>query len=69
MANAELRELRKLCHARFDVRWKYGKVSRSKAYQQLADMMGLTRETAHIGMFDKEQCKNYYHYYQRRRRI
>ncbi|MFJ7407143.1 MULTISPECIES: zinc-finger-containing protein [unclassified Lysinibacillus] len=57
MANAELRELRKLCHARFDVRWKYGKVSRSKAYQQLADMMGLTRELAHIGMFDKEQCK------------
>ncbi|MFJ8103369.1 zinc-finger-containing protein [Lysinibacillus sp. NPDC096212] len=28
MANAELRELRKLCHARFDVRWKFGKVSR-----------------------------------------
>lgn len=57
MANAELRELRTLCHSRFDVRWKTGKVSRSKAYQQLAQMMNLPPEEAHIGMFDEKQCK------------
>lgn len=57
MANANLRELRKLCHARFDVRWKTGKVSRSKAYKQLAEMMDLSPDKAHIGMFDETQCK------------
>lgn len=57
MANAELRELRRLCHARFDVRWKTKKVSRSKAYQQLAEMMNLPAEKAHIGMFDVSQCE------------
>ncbi len=56
MANSNLRSLRKECHRRFDVRWKTGKVSRSKAYQQLAEMMNLPSEKAHIGMFDKVQC-------------
>lgn len=57
MANSGLRKLRKLCHARFDVRWKTKKVSRTKAYQQLAEMMKLPPEKAHIGMFDEIQCK------------
>lgn len=57
MANSELRSLRKECHKRFDVRWKTRQVSRNKAYQQLAKMMDLPPEKAHIGMFDKEQCK------------
>lgn len=56
MANTELRELRKLCHERFDVRWKTKKISRSKSYQQLAEMMNLPSKEAHIGMFNKEQC-------------
>lgn len=57
MANSELRGLRKECHRRFDVRWKTKQVSRSKAYQQLAGMMDLPPEKAHIGMFDETQCK------------
>ena len=57
MANSKLRSLRKECHKRFDVRWKTRQVSRSKAYQQLAEMMDLPPEQAHIGMFDETQCK------------
>lgn len=57
LANAELRELRKQCHKKFDPIWKSGKMKRPEAYKWLAQQMGL--EEAHIGAFDVEQCKKF----------
>ncbi len=57
MANAEHRELKKECHARFDDFWKTGAMSRHKAYRKLQKIMGLPAKKAHIGMFSVEQCR------------
>lgn len=58
MANQRLRELRKTAHSIFDPMWrgKY-KMSRSKAYAWMAEVMDLPGEKAHIGMFNDDQCK------------
>ena len=57
LANRELRKAKMAAHAAFDPWWKSGKVSRHKAYELLAEKMGLTKEQAHIGMFDVMQCE------------
>lgn len=57
LANPELRKAKMAAHAAFDPWWKSGRMSRHKAYRLLAEKMGLTKEQAHIGMFDVEQCK------------
>lgn len=59
-ARQELRELRKLCHARFDFLWKEGAMSRSEAYQFLQKIMNLAdpNET-HIAKFDEERCRRF----------
>ncbi len=58
-ADAELRNLRHRCHQCFDPGWaqraRWG--NRRKAYQWLQRFMGMTEEQAHIGLFDKEQCR------------
>ena len=57
LANRELRELRKKCHALFDIKWKTGQMKRGKCYGWLKKEMGLTRSTdAHIARFNVEQC-------------
>lgn len=57
LADRELRSLRRLCHAHFDVLWKSRQMTRSQAYKWLQRVMSLPRDKAHIGMFDKEQCR------------
>lgn len=57
MANAELREWKKKAHALFDPLWKSKRLSRGKCYLFLQDMMELTGDEAHIGMFDIDKCK------------
>ncbi|WEG13976.1 zinc-finger-containing protein [Pullulanibacillus sp. KACC 23026] len=56
MANYNLRQMRKRTHAAFDPIWKYKRMSRSKAYQWMSEVMNLPPDKAHIGMFDEEQC-------------
>lgn len=57
LANAELREWKKKAHASFDPLWKTKKLSRSGSYLFLQDLMGVTGDKAHIGMFDVPECK------------
>ncbi|KYC41175.1 hypothetical protein WA1_03560 [Scytonema hofmannii PCC 7110] len=57
LANRQLRHWRRNAHACFDPIWKSGKMSRKKAYKWLCEQMGLTREKAHIAMFDEQQCR------------
>lgn len=64
LANAELRTAKIRAHDAFDPIWRYlverhgysKGFARHKAYEWLAERMGLTIETAHIGMFDVAQC-------------
>lgn len=57
-ATAETRALRHRCHEIFDPSWRDRTrfPSRNAAYRWLAKVMGLSRDDAHIGMFDREQC-------------
>ena len=57
LANPELRELRKKCHAEFDPIWKNYSVSRNVAYKWMMSVMQLPSKSCHIAMFDVEQCK------------
>lgn len=52
MADKELRELRKQCHALLDPLWKNKEMSRQVAYALLYQKTG----TKHIGWTDKEDC-------------
>jgi len=54
MANKELRNLRMKCHAKFDVLWKSGYLTRRQAYKYLSELMEMG--SAHIGNFNEEQC-------------
>lgn len=57
LANEKLRELRKSAHYAVDVYWQTGKRTRSAVYAHIAVLMGLTKDKAHIGKFDEQQCK------------
>jgi len=70
LANAELREWKKRAHAAFDPIWRerfarknaidptYKKgMARGGRYKCLAELMGITRQECHIGMFDISQCQ------------
>lgn len=55
-ADKATRFARRLAHQAFDPLWRSRRMSRSGAYQWLADQMGLPPEKTHIGMFDQAQC-------------
>jgi len=57
MANARLRELKKMAHELFDPMWRNGPMKRWQAYSWLARKMDMTRKEAHIGEFDESQCE------------
>lgn len=57
LANAQLRALRRRAHAFFDRMWKNGGMTRGAAYRRLSEVMGMTKEEAHIGKFDAVQCR------------
>ncbi|WP_216619040.1 zinc-finger-containing protein [Corallococcus carmarthensis] len=55
LANRELRELKKECHALFDPIWKQNKrIKREHAYERLAKVLGIPVNECHFGWFDKE---------------
>jgi hypothetical protein len=57
LANGELRAARVKLHLMFDRKWKQPNMSRSRAYEWLADKLGLEKSHCHIGHFDLELCK------------
>jgi len=65
LANKELRELRKECHALFDNRWKVKLIGnaeskskiRNAEYQWLADKLGITKEECHFSQMSLELMK------------
>lgn len=56
LANKELRELRKKCHALIDPYWKKGKYSRTDVYKRMSKALNIPMKETHIGMFDEEKC-------------
>lgn len=56
LANEELRTWRKRAHSLFDRLWKGG-VDRKTAYRLLCQLMGITKEEAHIAKFGIEECR------------
>lgn len=58
LANAELREWRKLAHAAFDALWRgRGSGARAAAYRWLARELEMDLDDCHIAMFDVEMCR------------
>ena len=57
LANAELREWRKVAHQYFDRLWKDKWMTRTKAYTWLQRQMEMTKDEAHIGSFSIEECQ------------
>lgn len=57
LANQELREARTAAHEAFDPLWRDCAITRKEAYRWLAQMLDLTEDECHIGMFDLEMCK------------
>ncbi|MCM3273768.1 zinc-finger-containing protein [Paenibacillus elgii] len=54
LADRELRDLKKECHALFDPVWKENKnIKREQAYGRLASVLGIPHEECHFGWFDK----------------
>jgi len=57
LSTDEERKARMSAHKEFDPLWKNGSISRSQAYAELSDYLGLSKEKTHIGMFDVETCQ------------
>lgn len=56
LANAELRQAKKVAHALFDPLWHGNPKSRSNAYKWLAKALGIPESECHIGMMDAGRC-------------
>lgn len=56
-ANKETKEARIAAHAAFDGHWQELGLQRNEGYRLLRDIMGMSKEEAHIANFDKEQCQ------------
>lgn len=61
LANARLRTLKKEAHKQFDPIWKSGLMSRREAYRWLSNMLNISLEDCHIGMFDIKMCQRTIH--------
>ena len=61
LANERLRTLKAEAHKQFDPIWKSGLMSRKQAYNWLADMLRISVEDCHIGMFDIKMCQKVIH--------
>ena len=64
LANAEMREWKKKCHALFDPFWQQAKkgrqILRKNLYIRLAGEMGIDVPDCHFGYFNMEQLKRAY---------
>ena len=57
MADRKLRLKRVKAHKAFDWAWESKRLTRTEAYELLADVLGVSRDDAHIGMLDLEDCQ------------
>lgn len=57
LASKNLRQLKSIAHSHFDPIWRGREMSRSNAYQYLADRLGIDKRDCHIGMFDENTCR------------
>lgn len=57
LANAELRQAKKVAHAAFDPLWKSRAMKRRDAYAWLAGELGIAKANCHIGMMDVDGCR------------
>ncbi len=60
LANKQLRNWKKIAHKYFDVSWKAGSMSRSRAYAWLSKKLQVEQDKCHIGMFDVSLCMKVY---------
>lgn len=56
-ADKATKQARMAAHAEFDKLWSQGQMDRKEAYSWLMDAMGKSRDDAHIGKFNKEECQ------------
>lgn len=54
----DLKSLRTYTHNAFDELWKNGGLTRSEAYEWLAEAMNLPAKKAHIALFTANQCRH-----------
>lgn len=57
LANGELREMRSQVHWDFDQIWQLKHMTRTQAYEWLAEQMGISQEDCHVAMFDIVKCQ------------
>ncbi len=57
LADRHTRNMRKAVHNAFDPLWKRGTIKRSRAYETLAERMGIEVFNCHVGMFTVDQCR------------
>jgi len=57
MADQKLRDARKHCKPVFNQIWQSGRMNRTRAYQWLAEKMGIPARECHFGWFNVEQCQ------------
>ena len=57
LANAELRAMKSKAHKAFDPLWKEGYMSRREAYTWLSEVLDISSDECHIGMFDVPRCE------------
>lgn len=56
-ADRDTRKARMRAHEAFDRLWKTEKMTRTRAYIWLANMLDVERDKCHIGLFDVTMCK------------
>lgn len=54
LATREMKVLKKACHELFDTAWKTRKISRSYAYQRMAELLDIPGSKCHFGYFETE---------------
>ena len=57
LADAPIRHARKTCKEPFEALHRTGKLTRSDAYQKLADKLGIDVGECHFGWFSIDMCK------------
>lgn len=58
LANAEMKRLKKLCHAYFDSCWKSRKLKRNNAYKILSKKLNISVSDCHFGYFNTDMLNN-----------
>lgn len=63
LADAEMREMKRKCHDKFDSLWKWASTGkkrhmlRKRAYSMLAEKMNIPVEQCHFGYFDRDHLE------------